>query len=160
MGREFGAGGRGTGGNSGYFLLGRPLGEGEGSGPSLPPLPLGQGLGPGRFSPGDRGSFGLKCWGGGLPPARHDAKSETRYRVFGCMDAVCARLCSWAAGTTDEPGEGSAENLGRVGPRVRRRPGGLAGGSGLGQDLGYDLSPGPEGGFVHVCLLGVVSVSP
>ena len=94
--------------------------------------------------------------GGGLPPARHDAKSETRYRVFGCMDAVCARLCSWAAGTTEEPGESSAENLGRVGPRVRRRPGGLAGGSGLGQDLGYDLSPGPEGGFVHVCVSWVL----
>lgn len=24
-----------------------------------------QGLGPGRLSPRDKGSFGLKCWGGG-----------------------------------------------------------------------------------------------
>ena len=77
---------------------------------------------------------------GGLPPAHHDAKRTTRYRVSGCMDAVCARLCSWAAGTIEEPGESSAENLGqgRVGLSARRR-GGPASLEEVGYGLGWGL---------------------
>jgi len=121
---------------------GEALGEGEGSGPSLPPQPLGQGLGPGRFSPGDRGSFGLKCWGG-LPPAHHDAKSETRYRVFGCMDALCVHACvRGRQGPLMSQERALQRTWGRAewGHASAGDPGGLAGGSGLGQGLGYTTS--------------------
>lgn len=76
---------------------------------------MGQSLGPGRLSP--RGGVrGWVLWPqvlGGLRPAHHDAERGTRYRVSGCMDAVCECLCLWVAGTTEEPGESSAENLGQ-----------------------------------------------
>lgn len=148
-------------GVSGHLLL-RRLWSGEAQGLASPSASWARASAQGGSAPG----MGV-LWPqalGGLPPAHHDAKRTTRYRVSGCMDAVCSRLCSWAAGTIEEPGESSAENLGqgRVGLSARRR-GGPASleevGYGLGWGLGCDLSPGPEGCCGHVCVsLGIVTM--
>lgn len=144
------------------MLPGRPW-VGGGSGPHLPLGIVGQGLGPGEAQSQGQGVLWPQVLGGGccLQPTMTPKVNEVSC-VSGCMDAVCARLCSWAAGTTDEPGESSAENpgQGRLGPSARRRGrAGLAKGSRLAGGLGWDLSPGPEGCYGHVCVfLGVVSL--
>lgn len=83
--------------------------------------------------------------------------------MSGCVDAVCTRLCPWAAGTTDELGELRREPGARVSRAVCQGEGWLAGlarGSRLVWGLDWDLSPGPEGCYgQQVCVfLGVVSL--
>lgn len=93
-------------------LAAREAPGGGRQGSHLPLGLVGQGLGPGEAQlQGQGGPLASSVGGCCLQPTMTPKVNEVSC-VSGCMDAVCARLCSWAAGTTDEPGESSAENPG------------------------------------------------